>query len=79
MSPLDFFVMMRKGSSQGSSQLGKSNGSEAGRPSLDRDGESEGGEGQRGLFVHEQRYSEGKRQSEEVVLTGESSVFMYGL
>lgn len=69
MSPLDFFVMMRKGSSQGSTQSGKStNSSGASRPSLGREGGREIGEGQGRLS--EECCSEGKRQREEIVLTG---------
>ena len=74
MSPLDFFVMMRKGSSQGSTQLGKStHSSRASRPSLGGEGGRDIGEGQGRLS--EECCSEGRRQSEEIVLTGNRCMF----
>ena len=69
MSPLDFFVMMRKGGSQGSSQSRKVTTSLAVSGPLlgEEDGRERGG-GQR--RVSEERCSEGKRLREDIVLTG---------
>lgn len=69
MSPLDFFVMMRKGGSQGSAQLSKvSNSLEVSGPMLDGEDGRERGGGQR--RVSEESCREGKKQREDIVLTG---------
>ena len=69
MSPLDFFVMMRKGGSQGSSQSRKVTTSlGVSGPLLGGEDGRERGGGQR--RAPEESCSEGKRQREDIVLTG---------